>query len=348
MATASLSREENVSARMNERHKVFESTAQYKSFSGALVEMGLYPLRATGIEVLQINVGKLCNQRCRHCHVDAGPDRREVMSRETMHDCLAVLARTDIPVVDVTGGAPEMNPHFRWFVEEVRHLGRHVIDRTNLTILVTPGFDDLPQFLADHQVEIVASLPCYLEENVNAQRSDGVFTQSMEALRGLNALGYGRPEGGLRLTLVHNPVGPILPPAQQALEETYHRELKSRYGVVFDRLLTITNMPIGRFLDVLVCGDQYDQYMKTLVTAFNPTAAAGVMCRTTSSVDWTGRLFDCDFNQALGLGLEPGLPQHIRDFDGARLVRRRITCGQHCYGCTAGAGSGCQGAITPL
>ncbi|GAC1448879.1 MAG: arsenosugar biosynthesis radical SAM protein ArsS [Isosphaeraceae bacterium] len=305
------------------------------------------PLRASGVQILQINVGKVCNQACRHCHVDAGPDRRESMSRETMQACLDALERGRVPILDITGGAPEMNPSFRWLVAEARTRGAHVIDRCNLTILLAPGFDDLPRFLADHQVEIVASLPCYLAENTDRQRGDGVFDRSIEALRLLNDLGYGRPESGLLLNLVYNPIGPVLPPGQPALEAAYHRELRARHGVEFNHLYTITNMPISRFLEDLVASGGHELYMQTLVEAFNPQAVAGLMCRTTLSVGWDGRLFDCDFNQMLGLPLAPGQPAHIRDFDPERLSRRPITTAPHCFGCTAGAGSSCQGAIAP-
>jgi radical SAM/Cys-rich protein len=314
-------------------------------FEQTLAAGGLAPLRATGLQVLQVNVGKLCNQTCRHCHVDAGPERREVMSRETMALCLEVLATAGIPTLDVTGGAPEMNPHFRWLVAEARRLGRHVIDRCNLTILLAPGFDDLPEFLAGQRVEVVASLPCYLARNTDAQRGDGVFDRSITALRRLNALGYGRPDSGLVLTLVYNPLGPSLPPPQPDLEAAYRRELAGRYGVSFNRLYTITNMPISRFLEDLVRAGRLDEYLGKLVAAYNPAAAAGVMCRTTLSVGWDGRLYDCDFNQMLELELAPGLPRHIRDFGLDALGCRRIVTGQHCYGCTAGSGSGCQGAI---
>lgn len=314
-------------------------------FEQTLAESGLAPLDAIAIQVLQVNVGKLCNQTCRHCHVDAGPERREIMTRETMELCLDVLRRADIPILDVTGGAPEMNPHFRWFVAEARKQGRHVIDRCNLTILLAPGFDDLPEFLAGQQVEIVASLPCYLAENTDQQRGDGVFEKSIAALRRLNALGYGRPESGLLLTLVYNPVGPRLPPPQRELEAAYRRELADRYAVVFSRLHTITNMPISRFLEDLVRSGRHEEYLAKLVRAYNPQAVAGVMCRTTVSVGWDGRLYDCDFNQMLELDLAPGLPRHVRDFDPAVLVRRAIVTGQHCYGCTAGNGSSCQGSL---
>ena len=314
-------------------------------FDETLHAHGIPCLRAAGIEVLQINVGKLCNQTCSHCHVDAGPDRREIMSRETAEAVILSLTATDIPTLDITGGAPEMNPNFRWLVQEARALGRHVIDRCNLTILVAPGFECLPEFLAEHRVEIVASLPCYLEENCDRQRGDGVFRRSIEAIWRLNELGYGLPNSPLQLTLVYNPVGPSLPPSQAELESDYRRELGARYGVQFSRLYTITNMPISRFLDDLLRSGRFDEYMQKLVDAFNPTAVDGVMCRTMISVDWQGRLYDCDFNQMLGLPVTSTSPQHIRDFNLKSLAARLVRTGRHCYGCTAGSGSGCQGAI---
>ncbi|HUG89293.1 MAG TPA: arsenosugar biosynthesis radical SAM (seleno)protein ArsS [Planctomycetaceae bacterium] len=332
-------------ARPARQLEVLETGSDQPPFAHALAEYGLGPLRADGLHVLQVNVGKLCNQTCHHCHVDAGPDRREIMSRETADACLAALAASDIPVLDITGGAPELNPSFRHLVAEARGLGRHVIDRCNLTILLAPGYENLPEFLAGHQVEVVASLPCYLEENTDAQRGEGVFRKSIVALRRLNGVGYGEPDSGLTLTLVYNPVGPSLPPDQTQLEAAYRRELRARYGVEFTRLHTITNMPISRFLEDLLQRGEYETYMRTLVEAFNPAAVAGVMCRTTLSVDWQGRLYDCDFNQMLDLGLAAGLPRNIRDFDPARLRNRPIVTGQHCYGCTAGSGSGCQGTI---
>jgi radical SAM/Cys-rich protein len=270
-----------------------------------------------------------------------------MMSRETMALCLDVLAGGGIPTLDITGGAPEMNPHFRWLVAEARKLGCHVIDRCNLTILLAPGHDDLPEFLAEQRVEVVASLPCYLAKNTDAQRGDGVFEKSITALRRLNALGYAAPNSGLTLTLVYNPLGPSLPPTQADLEAVYRRELAARYDITFTRLFTITNLPISRFLEDLVRDDRLEEYMGRLMAAYNPAATAGVMCRTTVSVGWDGHLYDCDFNQMLALSLAPGLPRHIRDFDVAALAGRRIVTGQHCYGCTAGSGSGCQGAIVP-
>jgi radical SAM/Cys-rich protein len=304
-------------------------------------------LRASGISVLQINVGKLCNQTCRHCHVDAGPDRRELMSQETMRHCLRLVDQASISTVDITGGAPELNPHFRWLVSEAKRLGAQVLDRCNLTVLLTAGQHDLPEFLARHDVEVIASLPCYLAENTDSQRGEGVHERSIEALRRLNAIGYGHPGTGLVLSLVFNPIGPKLPPSQTELEADYRRELRSRYGIEFTRLYTITNMPISRFLEELVRSGQHERYLKLLLDAFNPGAVGGLMCRNTLSVGWDGRLFDCDFNQMLELPLMPGLPRTIQDIgpDVESLPHRLVRTDMHCYGCTAGAGSSCQGAI---
>ncbi|MCA9081758.1 MAG: arsenosugar biosynthesis radical SAM protein ArsS, partial [Planctomycetaceae bacterium] len=312
-------------------------------FESVLNQHELPQLVADRIEILQINLGKLCNQVCQHCHVDAGPDRREIMTRQTLEQCLAVVRAEQIPVVDLTGGAPEMNPHFRWFVTELRRAGVKVIDRCNLTILLAPGFEDLPEFLAEHAVSIVASLPCYLEENCDRQRGDGVFQKSIEALQRLNEIGYGRdPE--LELTLVYNPGGPALPPDQSQLEAAYREQLRSRFGIEFTRLITITNMPISRFLEDLLNSGRYAEYMNRLIAAFNPAAVEGLMCRNTLSVDWQGNLYDCDFNQMLGLTVVPTVSRGIGDFDSGALSRRPIVTGRHCFGCTAGAGSGCQGA----
>lgn len=324
---------------------LLEGDGPSPKFADVLHGRGLPPLSAGRVEVLQVNVGKLCNMTCRHCHVDAGPDRREVMSRETLDACLRVLERSTIRTLDLTGGAPEMNPHFRHAVETATRLGRHVIDRCNLTILTLPRYADLPAFLAAHRVEVVASLPCYLEENVDRQRGETAFTRSVEALLTLNALGYGKPETGPTLTLVYNPVGPSLPADQKTLEAAYRDQLRSRFGIEFNRLFTITNMPISRFLEDLLAAKRYDEYMAELVAAFNPAAVAGLMCRNTLSVSWDGRLYDCDFNQMLDLPLTPGLPQTIFDLDVEPLAGRPIATARHCFGCTAGAGSGCQGAI---
>ncbi len=315
-----------------------------REFAAALYAGGLHPLRPTGIEILQINVGKLCNQTCRHCHVDAGPDRREVMTRETMAQCVEALGSTSIPAVDITGGAPELNPNFRWLVEQCRALGRHVIDRCNLTVVNLPSQSDLVDFLAAHRVEVVCSLPHYRQLNTDAQRGEGVFEQSIEALQRLNAAGYGDGRSGLRLVLVTNPVGAYLPPMQASLEQEWKRELDRRYGIRFDALYTITNMPISRFLEWLIDSGNLETYMRRLVDAYNPAAARGVMCRNTLSVGWDGTLYDCDFNQMLDLPVNGRSPRHIGAFDLAALESRTIVTDRHCFGCTAGAGSSCSGA----
>lgn len=325
--------------------KILQNNLELPRFDSLLVEHGIAELQADGIDILQVNVGKLCNMTCAHCHVDAGPDRREIMTRETVELCLAALRAAQIRTLDLTGGAPEMNPDFKYFVTQAKAAGCHVIDRCNLTILLAAGFTDMPRFLANHNVEIVASLPCYLEENTDSQRGVGSFRKSIEALKVLNELGYGSGDPLRILTLVYNPVGPSLPPDQAALEQAYRKQLADRYDVRFDRLFTITNMPISRFLEHLIENGDYDTYMSTLISAFNPAAAAGVMCRQMLSVGWDGTLYDCDFNQMLELPISGALPQHIADFDWQSLGQRRIVTGQHCFGCTAGAGSGCLGAI---
>ena len=329
-----------------EQLRLLARTTACPPFDTALDQAKLFPLQATGITTLQLNVGKLCNQTCRHCHVDAGPDRTEVMSKDTMDCCLQALARTDIPTVDITGGAPELNPHFRWLVEQVRALGRHVLDRCNLSVLLLPSQADLGEFLARHQVEIIASLPSYHASQTDAQRGAGVFHKSMEALRLLNELGYGKEGTGLKLNLVYNPVGAFLPPKQAGIEAQFRKELGAKHRISFTNLYTITNMPISRFLEFLIESGNYEDYMERLATAFNPAAAAGVMCRYTLSVGWDGTLYDCDFNQMLELPVSQGTPGHIREFDPAKLHRRLIVTGNHCYGCTAGTGSSCGGAVT--
>ena len=315
-------------------------------FDAKLEEAGCAPLKSDRVEILQVNLGKLCNMTCDHCHVDAGPDRREIMQRSEIDACIEALEQNpEIHTLDLNGGAPEMNPLFRDIVVAAKRLGRHVIDRCNLTILLANGFESLPEFLAEHQVEIVASLPCYLEENTDAQRGEGAYSKSIEALRRLNDLGYGDESSGLTLTLVYNPVGPSLPPEQSELENAYRRELGARFGISFNRLFTITNMPVSRYLEYLLRTGDYDTYMKKLIDGFNPGAINGLMCRNTVSVGWDGQLFDCDFNQMLELNVETSCPRSIHDFDNERLSSRKIITGQHCFGCTAGAGSGCQGAI---
>lgn len=311
-------------------------------FEESLAAAGLSPLRATGIEVLQLNVGRLCNQTCNHCHVDAGPTRTEVMSRATAERCMEVLSRTEIPTVDITGGAPELCPSFEYLVTESRRLGRHVIDRCNLTILLAPRFEHLPDFFRANGVEVVCSLPHYRQLSTDRQRGDGVFEKSIEALRRLNAVGYGR-DPKLRLVLVTNPVGAFLPAGQASLEREWKREMKRLHDVDFDELFSITNMPISRYLEWLQESSNLEGYLRKLCGAFNPRAAAGVMCRTTLSVGWQGELHDCDFNQMLDLSVGHGAPRHIDDFDLEALANRRIVTRRHCYGCTAGAGSSCGG-----
>src|SRR5262245_18809797 len=300
------------------------------------------------IETLQVNVGYKCNQTCVHCHVNAGPSRTEMMDRETVADVIAFLKTSGIRILDITGGAPELNPHFRALVLAGRNLGVHVMDRCNLTVLEQPGQEDTAHFLAANGVEIVASLPCYLEENVDAQRGKGVFEGSIRALKLLNGLGYGKPASGLGLNLVYNPQGPTLPPAQDKLEDAYHRQLEEHYGVVFNRLYVLTNMPIQRFGSMLISKGQFEQYMALLKDAYQPHNLEAVMCRSLISVDWRGYVYDCDFNQMLGLPLRfRGRPRvHLRELAGADLTNNPIVVKDHCYGCTAGQGSSCGGALS--
>lgn len=315
-------------------------------FSEKMKTADLFPLRPTGIEIFQINVGYMCNQVCKHCHVDAGPDRKEIMTRETMAKCLDILANSDIHTVDLTGGAPEMNPDFRWFVEQISALGKKIMVRCNLTIiLANKKYHDLPQFFVKHKVHVVSSLPYYRKSNTDRQRGDGVFNKSIRALQMLNEAGYGKEGTGLALDLVYNPIGAFLPPSQRSLEADYKRELKRLFDIDFNNLYAITNIPISRYLDYLIASGNHESYMEKLVNAFNPAAAAGVMCRNTISVGWEGSLYDCDFNQMLELKTTPAGPQHIDDFDLASLNKRNIIVNQHCYGCTAGAGSSCGGEI---
>ena len=343
MALTLLSRRDPL-ASAAEQLRLLGETRSCAPFDSRMAQAGLDPLHATGITIFQINVGRFCNQACRHCHVDAGPDRTEQMSRETAELCIEALAGTDIPTVDITGGAPELNPNFRWLVEQARALGRHVIDRCNLTVLLLKPQADLAEFLARNRVEVIASLPYFQSAQTDAQRGDGVFGKSIEALQLLNRLGYGAEGSGLALNLVHNPVGAFLPAKQQAAEDQFRRELSRRHGIVFNHLYTITNMPISRYLSYLIESGNYEGYMAKLANAFNPAAATGVMCRNTVSVGWEGTLYDCDFNQMLDLPVNYGAPAHIRDFDPIKLGSRRIVTANHCYGCTAGAGSSCGGA----
>jgi len=335
-------------ASTTEQRAVLGRLALAREFDDAVAEAGHRPLTPGRLTTLQINVGKLCNQTCRHCHVDAGPDRREIMSRGTMELCLRALDAGGFPIVDITGGAPELNPQFRWLVEAVRARGRHVMDRCNLTVLTTPSHADLPEFFARHRVEVVASLPHYRATGTDRQRGDGVHERSIAALRRLNQVGYGDGRSGLRLVLVTNPVGAFLPPAQASLEAEWRRELRRLHGITFDALYCLTNMPIGRYLEWLIDSSNLEPYVRRLATTFNGDTVEGLMCRTTLSVGWDGRLYDCDFNQMLDLTVDAAAPGHIRDVDGAaldRLARRPIVVGRHCFGCTAGAGSSCGGSI---
>ncbi len=316
-------------------------------FAERLAADGL-SLRHTRTEVLQVNVGKLCNLTCVHCHVNAGPKRKEIMTRETIDRIIEWLAKTDIPTVDLTGGAPEMIPDFRYVIEQVKSLKprRHVIDRCNLTILLKRGYEDLAGFLASNKVEIIASMPCYSPKNVNAQRGEGVFEGSIAALQLLNSLGYAI-DPDLPLHLIYNPVGAFLPPSQADLENDYKRELKKHFGIVFNKLYTLTNLPIGRFGSYLRLNNKLDEYMELLIQMFNPETVDGLMCRNTISVGWRGEVYDCDFNQQLGMQWtnSRSKPLFVWNIDPVSLEGRDIMTGDHCFGCTAGAGSSCGGAI---
>lgn len=319
-----------------------------RPFSESLKQSNLFPLSVNTLEIFQINVGKMCNQVCKHCHVDAGPDRKEIMTKETMDLCLRAIEQSKCHTVDLTGGAPEMNPNFRWFVEEISKLGKKVIVRCNLTIIVAnKKYHDLPEFFKQHQIEVVSSLPYFSAAKTDAQRGEGVFEQSIRALKMLNEVGYGVEGSGLILNLVYNPSGAFLPPAQAELKAQFAKKLNDGWGIVFNDLFAITNLPVSRYLQYLVASDNYQGYMEKLVNAYNPVAAANVMCRNTISVSWDGYLFDCDFNQMLDLKVATpkGKSQHLSDFDLSLLGERNVIVNQHCYGCTAGAGSSCGGTV---
>jgi len=318
----------------------------HPDFQATLASRGLPSLRRAAPRTLQVNVGRRCDLACHHCHVEAGPNRTEMMDRRSADRVLELLARTPgLTTLDLTGGAPELNAEFRHLVRGARDLGRQVIDRCNLTVLFEPGQEDTAAFLAHNRVRVVASLPCYTAENVDAQRGRSVFDRSIEALRLLNGLGYAQPRSELELDLVYNPQGPTLPPAQAELEERYRKELDEHHGIAFDRLITITNMPIKRFAHALARDGQAEAYQSLLVNHFNPDTVPGLMCRETISVGWDGRLYDCDFNQMLELPLGAGPDTIFELGDLGPLEGARIATGPHCFGCTAGAGSSCGGAL---
>jgi len=316
------------------------------SFVSKMEGCGAFPLKPKGLEILQINVGYMCNMECTHCHVDASPRRKEITPKTVLEKCLEVIDSTpSIHTVDLTGGAPEMNPNFKWLIEELSKRNVETIIRSNLTILVEGKFKAYPEFLAAHKVTIISSLPCYTEENTDAQRGDGTFNRSIQALQKLNALGYGK-QADLQLHLVYNPGGPFIAPSQAKLEDDYKRELGERFNIVFNNLYTITNLPVSRFLEFLESKGRLNEYIELLANSFNPFAAREVMCTNTLSVDWNGNLFDCDFNQILKLPVAVKKSRNILDFDAEELAKRNIVFNQHCFGCTAGEGSSCQGALT--
>ncbi len=315
-------------------------------FDQKLLESGIPVLKTSKPRILQVNVGKMCNQTCKHCHVDAGPDRKEIMTRETMQHCLQALNYDGIDTVDITGGAPEMNPEFRWFVEEIAKRGKKVLVRCNLTIINSnPKYYDLPEFYAKNNVEVISSLPHFAKIRTDAQRGDGVFDRSIKALRQLNEVGYGVEGSGLVLDLVYNPTGAFLPAGQISLEKEFKERLDKNYGVQFNQLFAITNMPVSRFLEYLISTDNLESYMETLVNAFNPNTLENLMCRDTLSVGWDGYLYDCDFNQMLELKIDSDKKTHISEIDEIELENRTVRTGRHCFGCTAGAGSSCGGEI---
>lgn len=324
---------------------IFEE-GELPRFKDKIAESGKFPLKPKKLEILQINLGYMCNQVCSHCHVDAGPDRKEIMTVETMKQCLEVIKNTGAHTLDLTGGAPEMNPDFRWFVEEASKAGiKDFIVRSNLTIiLANKKYHDLPEFFKKHNVHVVSSLPFYKREKTDKQRGSGVFDKSIKALQMLNEVGYAQEGTGLKLDLVYNPSGAFLPTNQAAMEHDFKVALKEDFNIDFDNLFSITNLPISRFLEYLIASDNYEDYMYALVDAYNPAAVENVMCTNTISISWDGWLYDCDFNQMLDLKVDSKV-KHISDYNEDLLNDRKIVISQHCYGCTAGAGSSCQGSV---
>ena len=346
MATKSLLALDHDLAKPENQIRFFEEDVLFTKFSDQLKDLDQWPLQPHQVEIFQINMGKMCNQVCAHCHVDAGPDRKEIMTWETMQQCLEAIKKIpSVHTVDLTGGAPEMNPNFRPFVKELHQLGKQVIVRCNLTIiLANPKYHDLPEFYKEHNCEIVSSLPFYAEKRTDKQRGSGVFKKSIKALQMLNEVGYGQENSDLKLHLVYNPAGAFLPPSQKQLQKDYERILFDDYNIVFNELYSITNIPISRYLHYLVNSGNYTEYMTKLVNAFNPSNVEGLMCRNTLSVGWDGYLYDCDFNQMLEMKIDcPG--QHLSELNNYDIHNRNILVNQHCYGCTAGAGSSCGGEI---
>ena len=350
MATKSLKARSNKLAATQKQLEILSNgifaDGELPLFKDKIAEIGHFPLRPKKLEILQINVGYMCNQVCEHCHVDAGPDRKEIMTRETMEQCLEVIRNTGAHTLDLTGGAPEMNPDFRWFVEEAAKAGiQDFIVRSNLTIIrANKKYHDLPDFFKKHNIHVVSSMPHYTRGKTDKQRGNGVFDKSIQALKDLNAVGYGMPDSDLRLDLVYNPSGAFLPTDQAALEKDFKQALDEDFGIQFHNLFAITNLPISRFLDYLIASENYEDYMYALVEAYNPMAVENVMCTNTLSVSWDGWLYDCDFNQMLDLKNESKV-KHIKDYNEDILSNRNIVISQHCYGCTAGAGSSCQGTV---
>lgn len=325
---------------------IFKS-GELPTFKSKIEESGLYPIRTKNLEILQLNLGYMCNQVCEHCHVDAGPDRQEVMTKETMTQCLEVIKKTGVATLDLTGGAPEMNPNFRWLVEEASKLGvKDFIVRSNLTIIRSnKKYYNLPLFFKKHNIHVVSSMPHWTKDKTDKQRGGGVFEKSIRALQELNSVGYGMPNSNLKLDLVYNPSGAFLPGDQRSMEQEFKKTLLAEFNIHFHSLFAITNLPISRFLDYLIMTDNYEDYMYNLVDAFNPAAAASVMCTNTLSVGWDGWLYDCDFNQMLELKVNSSV-RHIKDYEEESLTEREVVVSQHCYGCTAGAGSSCQGSVS--
>ncbi len=323
------------------------TSSKFPQFIDKIDNLGKYPLNPQVPEIFQLNIGKLCNQTCAHCHVDAGPDRKhEQMSKVHLEKCLEIIEENDFSTVDITGGAPEMNEHFEWFVESCYKLNKHIIDRCNLTIIRSnKKYHHLPEFFAKNNVQVVSSLPYFSKSRTDQQRGNGVFEDSIAALKMLNAVGYGMSGSALKLDLVYNPSGAFLPASQTGLEKEFKNQLKRKYNIQFNNLYTITNLPISRFLEYLIQSGNYEDYMELLVNAFNPLTVDGLMCRNTISISWDGYIYDCDFNQMLELKVASSV-QHIMDFDLNTLQNRSVVLNQHCYGCTAGAGSSCGGEIS--